>query len=119
LDEATNNEARNIEDREYPNHCMLQWLTHSVTPWQIDRVVLTMEGDSRNGPQLATFARYNVLLEPGWMKTEVEIEQALDKLAKIAEMDDPTNMDELADIGRIAAAKQVKPEHFPASFDVM
>jgi predicted patatin/cPLA2 family phospholipase len=108
-----------MDDCARMNHCMLQWLTHSVTPWQIDRVVLTMEGDSRNGPQLATFARYNVLLEPGWMKTEVEIEQALDKLAKIAEMDDPTNMDELADIGRIAAAKQVKPEHFPASFDVM
>jgi len=40
-------------------------------------------------------------------------------LAWIAEMDDPMNVDELADIGRIAAAKQVKPEHFPASFDVM
>jgi hypothetical protein len=53
------------------------------------------------------------------MKTEVDIKQTPDKLARIAEMDDPMNVDELADIGRIAAAKQIKPEHFPASFDVM
>jgi hypothetical protein len=63
--------------------------------------------------------RATTLLEPGWMKTEVDIQQTPDKLARIAEMDDPMNMDELADIGRIAAAKQVKPEHFPAAFDVM
>jgi hypothetical protein len=59
-----------------------------------------------------------VLLEPGWMKAEVAIERTPDKLEKIAEMDDPVNMDELAEIGRIAAAKQVKPEHLPATFDV-
>jgi hypothetical protein len=33
-------------------------------------------------------------------------------------MDNPANMDELVEIGRIAAKKQVKPEHFPANFDV-
>jgi hypothetical protein len=53
------------------------------------------------------------------MKTEVDIEQTPDELAKIAEMDNPANMDELARIGEIAAKKQVKPEHFPAVFDIM
>ena len=52
------------------------------------------------------------------MKTEVAIERTPDKLEKIAEMDDPVNMDELAEIGRIVAAKHVKPEHLPATFDV-
>jgi hypothetical protein len=28
------------------------------------------------------------------------------------------NMDELAEIGAIAAKKQVKEEHFPAAFDI-
>jgi uncharacterized protein len=107
-----------MDDCSRMNHCMLQWLTNCVTPWEIDRAVLTMEGDSKSGPQLATYARYNVLLVPRWMKTELEIEQTLDKLGKIAEMDDPKNMDELAKIGQIAAAKQIKPEHFPACFDI-
>jgi hypothetical protein len=33
-------------------------------------------------------------------------------------MDDPSNMGELAEIGCIAAAKQVQPGHFPAVFDI-
>jgi uncharacterized protein len=107
-----------MDDCARMNQGMLQWLTDCVTPWQIDRAVLKMELDSQSGPQLATYARYNVLLEPVWMKTEVKIEQTAAKLAKIAAMDDPANMDELAEIGRIAAGIQLKPEHFPANFDV-
>jgi hypothetical protein len=107
-----------MDDCARMNQGMLQWLTNCVTPWLIDRAVMKMELDSKSGPQLATYARYNVLLEPGWMKTEVEIEQTAANLAKIAEMDDPANMDELAEIGKIAATKQLKPEHFPASFDI-
>ena len=107
-----------MDDCARLNHCMLQWLTNCMTPWQIDRAVGKMEIDSKNGPQLATSARYNVLLEPGWLKTEVAIERAPDKLEKIADMDNPSNMDELAEIGREAAQLQVKPDHFPATFDV-
>ena len=33
-------------------------------------------------------------------------------------MDDPTNMDDLAKIGNLAAVKQVKEAHVPARFDV-
>jgi uncharacterized protein len=107
-----------MDDCSRMNQGMLQWLTNCLTPWQIDRAVQNMEIDSKGGPQLATYARYNVLLEPGWMKTEVGIDQTAAYLAKIAEMDDPANMDQLAEIGRIAAAKQLKPEHFPADFDI-
>jgi uncharacterized protein len=107
-----------MDDCSRLNQGMLQWLTNCLTPWYIDRAVQSMEIDSRDGPQLASYARYNVLLEPGWMKAEVGIDRTAAQVAKIAEMDDPTNMQELAEIGRIAALKQVKPEHFPARFDV-
>ena len=33
-------------------------------------------------------------------------------------MDDPSNLSDLAELGRLAAAKQVKPEHLPAAFDL-
>jgi hypothetical protein len=107
-----------MDDCARLNQGMLQWLTNCLTPWQIDRSVQKMEIDSKGGPQLATYARYNVFLEPGWMKTEVGIDRTAANLAKIAEMDDPANMDELAQIGQIAAKEQVKPEHFPTGFDV-
>jgi Patatin-like phospholipase len=107
-----------MDDTSRVNHAMLQWLTHTVTPWTIDRAVGDMQTDSANGPQLATYARYNVLLDQKWLATEVKVDYAPDRLAKIAEMDDPTNMDELAAIGRVAAATQIKPDHFPSEFDV-
>jgi hypothetical protein len=107
-----------MDDCARVNHGLLQWLTHCLTPWTIDRAVEDMRLDSQAGPQLATYARYNVLLEPAWLKTNVEIERGPDQLAKIAEMDNPKNMDELAEIGRLAAKEQVKPEHLPPGFDI-
>ncbi|MFQ3451936.1 patatin-like phospholipase family protein [Bradyrhizobium sp. UFLA01-814] len=107
-----------MDDCGRHNHGMLQWLTNCLTPWSIDRAVEDMVADSRGGPQLATYARYNVLLETTWLKKTVAIDRTPDALAKIAAMDDPNNMDELAEIGRLAAVRQVKPEHFPSAFDL-
>jgi hypothetical protein len=59
--------------------------------------------DSQSGPQLATYARYNVVLEPGWLKTALQIERTPEAIMKIAAMDDPSNMKELLEIGRLAA----------------
>jgi hypothetical protein len=73
-----------VDDCARVNHTMLQWLTNCLTPWNIERAVQTMESDSRGGPQLATYARYNVPFESGWLKTEVAIDQTSDKLTKIA-----------------------------------
>ena len=106
-----------MEDTGRINQALLQWLTNCVTPWTIDRAMGDMKRDSANGPQLATYARYNVLLDQKWLSTEVKVDYTPDKLAKIAEMDDPSNMDELAAIGSKAAAIQIKPEHFPPGFD--
>jgi hypothetical protein len=106
-----------MDDCARMNHAMLQWLTNCILHWQIDRAVQNMAHDSKAGPQLATYARYDALLDPVWMKTEVGIELTPDKLERISKMDDPSSMVELAEIGRIAAAKQIKSEHFPAIFD--
>ena len=77
-----------------------------------------MKLDSQSGPQLATFVRYNAILEQAWLKTELGVDLTADKLEQIRQMDDPSNMDDLVDLGRKAAAKQVKPEHLPAAFDL-
>jgi hypothetical protein len=107
-----------MDDCGRHNHGMLQWLTNCLTPWMIDRAVEDMVADSQSGPQLATYARYNVLLETAWLKEKLRIDRTPDALVKVAAMDDPKNMDELAGIGQLAAKDQVKPEHFPAAFDL-
>jgi hypothetical protein len=107
-----------MDDCGRVNQAMLQWLTNCLTPWAIDSAVGDMKLDSQSGPQLATYARYNVVLEPGWLKTTVKLDLAPEAVAKIAAMDDPNNMRDLTDIGRLAAKEQLKPEHFPPCFDV-
>src|SRR5208282_5207700 len=88
-----------MEDCAQVNHGMLQWLTNCLTPWIIDRAVGDMKLDSRSGPQLATYARFNVSLQQDWLKGELGIDLPTDKIAQIRKMDDPANMKELADLG--------------------
>jgi hypothetical protein len=107
-----------MNDCERTNRATLQWLTNCLTPWIIDRAVGDMKFDSQSGPQLATYVRYNAILEQAWLKTELGVDLAADKLEQIRKMDDPSNMNDLADLGRKAAAKQVKPEHLPPGFDL-
>ena len=56
-----------MEGCAHVNHGLLQWLTSCLTPWIIDRAVGDMKLDSQDGPQLASYARYNVLLEKEWL----------------------------------------------------
>ena len=58
-----------MDDCGRMNQAMLQWITHCVTPWRIDRAFGDMRSDSESGPRLATYARYNVLLDETWLAT--------------------------------------------------
>lgn len=107
-----------MDDCERMNRATLQWLTDCLTPWIVDRAVGDMKLDSQAGPQLATYVRYNVLLEHDWLKSELGIELAPQKIEQIHKMDDPSAMADLVEIGRRAAAKQVAPDHLPAAFDL-
>jgi uncharacterized protein len=107
-----------MDDCARTNQALLQWLTDCLTLWQIDRAVGDMKLDSQNGPQLATYARYNVLLEQAWLSSTLKVELSLTKLAQVRKMDKPGNMESLAEIGRAAAREQVKADHFPPAFDL-
>src|SRR5271169_2911682 len=98
-----------LDDCERMNRATLQWLTNCLTPWIIDRAVGDMKLDSESGPQLATYVRYNAVLEQAWLKTELDVDLDQAKVGQIRKMDDPSNMKDLSDLGRMAAAKQVQP----------
>jgi hypothetical protein len=107
-----------MDDCERMNRATLQWLTNCLTPWLVDRAVGDMKLDSQNGPGLATYVRYNIILEQSWLKTELGVDLSEDKIEQIRKMDDPSNMDDLADLGRRAAEKQIDAKHLPAGFDL-
>jgi uncharacterized protein len=107
-----------MDDCARVNQAMLQWLTDCLTPWQIDRAVGDLKLDSQNGPHLATYARYNLLLGQAWLRSKLKVELSPDKLTQIRKMDKPGNMESLAEIGRVAAKEQIKADHFPPVFDL-
>jgi hypothetical protein len=107
-----------MDDCERMNRATLQWLTYCLTPWIIDRAVGDMKLDSEKGPQLATYVRYNAVLEQAWLQSELGVDRTPDQIEHIRKMDDPSNMADLIDFGQKAAAKQVKREHLPAAFDL-
>jgi uncharacterized protein len=107
-----------MDDCGRVNLAMLQWLSDCLTPWEVDRAVGDMKLDSQHGPQLATYARYNVLLEQAWLSSTLNVDLSPNALAELRKMDKPGNMKGLADLGRAAAKQQVKPEHFSAAFDL-
>ena len=107
-----------MDDCERMNRATLQWLTNCLTPWLVDRAVGDMKLDGQAGPQFATYVRYNVLLEHDWLQSELGVDYAPDKIDQIRKMDDPSNLSELAELGRLAATRQVKPEHLPAAFNI-
>ena len=107
-----------LDDCARSNQTLLQWLTDCLTPWLIDRAVGDMKLDSAAGPQLATYVRYNALLEMDWLKNVLGLDFTADQVAQIQKIDDPSNMKELSELGHKAAAEQVKAEHLPAAFDL-
>jgi len=106
-----------LDDCARTNLATLQWLTNCLTPWVVDRAVGDMRLDSKAGPQLATYVRYNALLEQDWLKA-LGVDLSQDKVEQLRKMDVPANMGELADIGAKAAAAQVKGDHLPSAFDL-
>jgi len=107
-----------MDDCDRVNRAMLQWLTACLTPWTIDRAVGDMKIDSEKGPNLATYVRYNTVLDAKWLKDQLGVDYSADKVNQIAQMDNPANMDELAGLGQKTAKIQVKDEHLPAAFNL-
>jgi hypothetical protein len=64
-----------------------------------------------------TYARYNVLLDEKWLADKLGLQFSANALSQIAQMDDPKNMDQLADLGQ-RASKQVTDAHFCPIFDI-
>jgi hypothetical protein len=107
-----------MDDCSRVNHTILQWITRCMTPWKIDRAVQDMRNDSQKGPKLATYVRYDVLLDQTWLADELGKTYSPELLGQIAEMDNYKNLEQLAELGQVAAAAQVKPDHFPQEFDL-
>ncbi len=98
---------------------IMQWLSSSPTAREINGQISALGGDLLAGRPILRYLRYNVLLDSEWMSSQLRLTHDQQTLNALAEMDKPANMDALAELGRTAAAIQVKDDHFPSDSPVV
>jgi len=108
-----------MADCDWLNQAILQWMSRSPTAWQIDSEVEYLHEDVIGGGEpLIHYLRYNILFDPVWLKRELNLAMNQEESDSLFAMDQPKNVDKLANLGTTAGLVQVKEEHFPVNFDV-
>jgi hypothetical protein len=101
-----------MTDTEMMVLAQMQWLGESPAPWVINSEIGTLAGNGPPGGKLFKFMRYDVRLERPWLQKELGLDVAEKDVERFRQMDDPGIVKSIYEIATIAAAKQVKPEHF-------
>ena len=108
-----------MNDCDAMNQTMLQWMSRSPTAWEVDREVGDLSGDVLGGKESFSYLRYNVVLDREWLKDNLAVDLNAHEVKGLQKMDKPKNMDKLASLGTAAAQRQIRPGHFPATFDLV
>jgi hypothetical protein len=83
-----------------------------LTQWKINSEVGSLCDQVPQGGKMFRFMRYDVKLETDWLREELGVNVSEKDAERYRGMDNPAIVDEIYEIGKLAAAKQVKPEHW-------
>jgi patatin-like phospholipase/acyl hydrolase len=100
-----------MEDANYLNQTLLQYLSNSPTAKKIDSEIGDLSEDILTGEPALHYLRYNVMLEENELNG-LGLDYSYDEIKSLQKMDAAENKDELYRIGAKAAAKFMNPEHF-------
>jgi hypothetical protein len=106
-----------VQDSQRLVLTMMQWLSDPVSPWRINSEIDDLRGELLAGDPLLSFQRYDISLEADWLAEVLGEAVAPDVLAKLRMLDGLAQVPLAEKLGQKAAALQVRPEHFPPSFD--
>jgi hypothetical protein len=90
----------------------MQWMGECLTEWKINSEVGSLRGEVPQGGKMFRFMRYDVKLETGWLREELDVKVSEADAERYRCMDNPAIVNEIYEIAKLAAAKQVKPEHW-------
>ncbi|MEM7185795.1 MAG: patatin-like phospholipase family protein [Bacteroidota bacterium] len=99
-----------MEDANYLNQTILQYLSRSPRPRVIDSEIGDLKDDLLTPEPALSYIRYNVLLQENELN-ELDMNFSQAELESLREMSDAKNKDVLYEIGAKAAAKYIDPEH--------
>jgi CO/xanthine dehydrogenase FAD-binding subunit len=91
---------------------LMQWMGECLTPWKINAEIGTLADDSPQGGRMFRFLRYDVNLEARWLKEVLDLNLSPMDVIRLHRLDDPDMVPLLYEIGKRAAALQVKAEHW-------
>jgi hypothetical protein len=98
----------------------MQYLGQCLTPWWINSEVGTLANEMPPNGNLFRYLRYDVQLELPWIEENMgaEVKAAFGRnlteldVIRMRSMDDPTIVEDIYKLAKIAAEKQVKAEHW-------
>jgi predicted acylesterase/phospholipase RssA len=106
-----------MEDASWQNQLLLQYLSRTLTPWEIDREVGNLASDLLTPGPALSYLRYNVSLDVHGLQ-ELGLAELVPNLKSLREMSAAESRHDLARIGEKAAEQQVRDEHFPDAFNL-
>jgi patatin-like phospholipase/acyl hydrolase len=111
-----------MQDASWHNQLILQWLSHSRTPLKIDSEIGVLAEDliakRKTDPAYISYLRYNTWLTKPDLDALMGKNYDPKKIDDLVEMSNADSRFELYDIGAKAASVEIKPEHFPAAFNL-
>ncbi len=111
-----------MQDANWHNQIILQWLSQSLTRWEIDTEIGKMEEDllvvDTSSKGLISYLRYNLWLDAENLNPLMHKTYTQKQIDNLVEMSNAESRFELYDIGCHTAEKEVSAAHFPHSFTV-
>ncbi len=101
-----------MTDTEMMVLAQMQWLGECPAPWTINSEIGNLAGNGPPGGKLFKFMRYDVRLERPWLLKELDLDVPEKDVERFRQMDDPGIVKSIYEIAKVAAARQVKAEHY-------
>ena len=106
-----------MEDADWQNQLLLQYLSRTPTPWKIDSEVEDLASDLLTPEPALSYLRYNVWLGDQSLR-ELGLPDLALKTDSFRDISDAGNRHDFIRIGEAVAEQQVRAEHFPEPFDL-
>jgi uncharacterized protein len=106
-----------ISDASLWNQHILQFLSRSLTPKQVDQEVSSLAYERGLDHRLLTYARFDVQLEDGFLNG-LDLASLRAELPQLRDMARTASLAHLREIGRAAATRYIRPDHLPTYFDI-
>jgi hypothetical protein len=90
----------------------MQWMGECLTEWKINSEVGSLCNEVPQGGKMFRFMRYDVKLEVNWLREELDVKISSSDAERFRGMDNPGIVGEIYELAKLAAAKQVRPEHW-------